>query len=267
MSQEPGHIIVVGNEKGGCGKSTTAMHLIVALLRLGKSVASVDLDFRQATLTRYLRNRQAHAARHGLDLPMPEHVVFQHREGIAANILEERMQWFDDTLKKLGSSHEVIVMDTPGSNTPISQIGHSYAHTIVTPINDSFVDLDVLAQVDSETMKVTGPSHYTDIILKIMDKKAQRGSRPFDWIVMRNRLSSLDAHNKREMEAILRDVSGRFGFRVFPGFGERVIYRELFLKGMTMMDLRETSSGESLQMSHVAARQEVRGLVETILKP
>ncbi|MBM3566952.1 MAG: ATPase, partial [Alphaproteobacteria bacterium] len=57
MPAKRAHVIVLGNEKGGSGKSTTAMHLIAACLRDGRSVASIDLDARQGTLTRYLSNR------------------------------------------------------------------------------------------------------------------------------------------------------------------------------------------------------------------
>ena len=77
---QPAHVIVVGCEKGGSGKSTTSMHLTVALLRLGFAVGTVDLDGRQWTLTRYLSNRAATMQRDGTRLPMPRHFFLAHSD-------------------------------------------------------------------------------------------------------------------------------------------------------------------------------------------
>jgi chromosome partitioning protein len=55
------YVIVVGNEKGGSGKSTAAMHLIVALAKLDFKLGSIDLDARQSSLSRYIANRREHA--------------------------------------------------------------------------------------------------------------------------------------------------------------------------------------------------------------
>src|SRR5207245_10765021 len=63
------HVLVIGNEKGGSGKSTTAMHIVVSLLGDGGRVATIDLDARQGTLPRYVDNRIAYAKRKGIDLP------------------------------------------------------------------------------------------------------------------------------------------------------------------------------------------------------
>jgi len=67
------HVIVLGNEKGGSGKSTTAMHITVALLKAGQRVATIDLDGRQKTFTHYIENRRENARRTGLDLQIPNH--------------------------------------------------------------------------------------------------------------------------------------------------------------------------------------------------
>ena len=48
------YVIVVGNEKGGSGKTTLAMHVAIALLKAGQSVGIVDLDSNQHGLTRYV---------------------------------------------------------------------------------------------------------------------------------------------------------------------------------------------------------------------
>jgi len=164
-------------------------------------------------------------------------------------------------------NHDVVVVDTPGSAGPLSALAHSYADTLITPINDSFVDLDVLAHVDGARMAVMGPSHYAEMVWKQKQARAERDGGTIDWLVMRNRLSSLDAHNKRKMDGVLNDLSARIGLRVVPGFGERVIFRELFLAGLTIMDLKDAVGPQALGPSHLAARQEVNDLLDAIRLP
>ncbi|SCA55218.1 Chromosome partitioning ATPase [Candidatus Terasakiella magnetica] len=243
------HVIVLGNEKGGTGKSTAAMHIIVALLDQGLKVGSMDLDLRQGTLSRYLENR-IHNER---TLLIPNHIRIEKDDGT-----------FRGSFQQLYDTQDVMVIDTPGHDTPLGAEVHSYADTLITPLNDSFIDLDVLAQVDGQTMKIKRPSHYAETVWKHRQMKAmsQNGAH-VDWIVMRNRLSHLDARNKRDMEVLIGEFAKRMGCRVVSGFGERVIYRELFLKGLTMMDM----SGDELSMSHIAARQEVRNLLEAMQLP
>lgn len=260
------HVITIGNEKGGSGKSTAAMHLIVALLQSGRAVASIDLDQRQGTLTRYMDNRRAYAKHHDLPLEHPVHESLapgadSHRP-TARQDEEERLHAL---IERLGRDRDVVVIDTAGSDTNLTRLGHSYADTLITPLNDSFVDLDVLARIDGESMNIDTPSHYAEMVWEQKIKRASRDGGSIDWIVMRNRLSSLDARNKRHMAKSLHDLSQRFGFRVIAGFGERVIYRQLFLKGLTLMDLRQVKG--RLNLSHVAARQEVRSVLAAVGLP
>ena len=252
------HVIVLGNEKGGSGKSTTAIHLAVFLLRAGHTVGVVDLDARQGTLTRHVGNRAAYAERHGLDLPVPA-VRAVERSTVAVET-----QAFQAAIDDLSRDCAYIVIDTPGSDSPLSRLGHAAADTLVTPLNDSFVDLDMLATVDPDTLEILRPSQYADMVFEQRKARMARRRRPIDWVVLRNRLAHLDARNKRDMGAILDRLARRIGFRLAPGFGERVIFRELFLKGLTLLDLRDTDPEGGLTMSHVAARQEVRSLAEAI---
>ena len=252
------HVIVIGNEKGGSGKSTTAMHLISGLLRLGYKLASVDLDIRQGTLTRYLENRQRHAEKQRQGHPMPEHHTIDDMPNES---------WLDDLMADLAGRVDVVIMDTPGADSTLSRQGHSYADTLLTPMNDSLIDLDVLAHVDVETKSIVRPSQYAEMVFQQKIARARRDGGSMDWLVMRNRLSSLDARNKRLVGHLLTDFSRRVGFRVVEGLGERVIFRELFLNGVTMMDLRDGDGEISLSLSHVAARQEVRNLIAAINLP
>lgn len=265
-------IIVFGNEKGGSGKSTTAMHTIVGLLRQGAKVGAIDLDARQGTLSRYCLSREKRQAAHiaeGLPaLPCPRHLSLAlsdlpDRDAAQA---DERSR-LEAAIMELSRDCDAIVIDTPGTNSYLSRLAHSWADTLVTPMNDSFVDLDLLAEIEPDTLKIIKPSVYAEMVWQQRQQRAARGMKPVDWIVMRNRLGHIDARNKREIAELVDQLAARLGFRVAAGFGERVIFRELFLKGLTMLDLREEGGAASLSLSHVAARQEVRSLIDTILSP
>jgi len=263
-TREPGraHVLVIGNEKGGSGKSTTAMHIVVSLLQDGGRVATIDLDARQGTLTRYIENRAAYAQRKGLDLPMPLHAAV----AASGDATDEKAR-FETALEPAVLGADYVVIDTPGSDTHLSRLAHTWADTLLTPLNDSFIDLDLLARVDPDTLKVVRPSVYAEAVWKQRQIRSMQGARPVDWIVMRNRLSSLAARNKRDMATVIEALAKRIGFRVAAGLSERVIYRELFLSGLTLLDLKRGSGGPSLTMSHVAARQEVRDLVAALTLP
>lgn len=261
------HVVVLGNEKGGSGKSTTAMHLIVALLHDGYRVGSVDLDARQGTLSRYVENRRDFAAANGLTLPLPEH------RAVPRSTLDSAASARADEAARLGAALadlatcDFVIMDTPGSDNSLSRLGHSRADTLITPMNDSFLDLDLLARLDQSGKRIRGPSLYAEMVWDQRKQRALADGGSIDWIVMRNRLSSLDARNKRTIGRLLDELARRIGFRQAPGFSERVIFRELFPRGLTLLDLRQADAGVSFTMSHVAARQEVRALLAAIGLP
>ena len=262
------HVIVVGNEKGGSGKSTTAMHIIVALLQQGRSVASIDVDARQGTLSRYIANREKFIKSAGKDIGMPDHyTVDPSKETSSTAELEAELQRLRLLIEGAWVNHDIVVIDTPGSASALSRLAHSYADTLITPINDSLVDFDVLAHVDGARFAIMGPSHYAEMVWEQKKVRADRDGGTIDWIVIRNRLSSLDAHNKREMERLVRELAERIRFRAIPGFGERVIFRELFLVGLTILDLKDAAGPRALSHSHHAARQEVFTVVNAIGLP
>lgn len=251
-----GRIIVVGSEKGGTGKSTTAMHLIVSLLYDGHKVGCIDVDTPQSSLGRYIENRQLLNRQLELNLPLPVQVGSSD-PGKGTGLLEE-------DLYRLASTCDFVVVDTPGSDSAISRMAHSWASTVVTPINDSFVDLDTLAVLDPDGKQILRRGHYAEMVAQARKKKIARTGEGFDWIVLRNRLSNLEARNKNRMADALAALAKYLDFRNGAGLSERVIYRELFLKGLTLLDLREQRAGVALSMSHLAARQELRALVQSI---
>lgn len=256
MSQTP-KIIVFGNEKGGTGKSTLAMHVAVALLTRGAKVGTIDLDA-QGTLSRYVANREAFAQRSGEAVARTLH----------KSILAAPVQDADEAelAKTLGNMAEcdAVVIDTPGSDSALSLAGHSYADIIVTPLNDSLIDLDVIATVDPVKKTIARPSRYAERVWKAKQLRARRDGRKVDWVVVRNRLGQLDARNKRLVGELIDALAKRIGFRVAQGIAERVIYREMFLDGLTVEDLSNLKSGGHLAMSHVAARAELRTLLEAL---
>jgi chromosome partitioning protein len=259
------YIFVVGNEKGGAGKTTCSMHLITGLLEKGLRVASLDTDCRQHSLTRYIQNRENYNTKNtDKPVPMPHHFLL--KESVAQNIPErekEEKYLFEQMLQDAKNKADVIVIDTPGSHSFLSCLAHSYADTVVTPINDSFVDMDVMAKVDSDG-KIISPSIYSQMIWTQKMERAKRDGKSIEWVVMRNRLSNLDAANKRNVSKVLDDLAKRISFQVVPGFSERVIFKELFLQGLTLLDLTKANFGKPFNMSHVAARMELREFMKSI---
>jgi chromosome partitioning protein len=240
------HFIVFANEKGGTGKSTTAVHTAVALAASGHRVGALDLDSRQRTMTRYLENRDATMRR--LETPLPQ---------ARYEVLEEDGS-LDEAIERLSTDTDVIVIDTPGRDDPVARAAILKADTLVTPMNDSFVDLDLIGQVHPENFKVTKPSFYAELIWNSRTQRAKVIGKSVDWVVLRNRLQHIESHNLRRVGAALDELAKRVGFRVIPGLGERVIYRELFPKGLTLLDLKHL--GE-VGIGHVAARQELREMI------
>lgn len=261
------HIIVVGNEKGGAGKSTMSMHIATALARMGHKVGTLDLDLRQKTMGRYIDNRRKFLAESDLDLPSPDYRDLPEIDPASLkpgeNIYDHRLS---AAVAGLEEANDFILIDCPGSHTRLSQVAHSLADTLVTPLNDSFVDFDLLAHVDGDGEKIIGPSVYSEMVWNARQLRAQAGLQPIDWIVLRNRLGAQAMVNKQKMENALAKLAKRIGFRVAPGFHERVIFRELFPRGLTLLDLKDVGV-KQLNISNVAARQELRDLIKALDLP
>jgi chromosome partitioning protein len=262
-------VIVVGNEKGGSGKSTLALHIAVALLRAGQRVATIDLDCRQRSFTRYIENRRAWAGRTGLALELPHHCRIDLGDSmqITDNESAECAQ-FSAAVSEIEQSHDFIVIDTPGTDSYLMRLAHAMADTLVTPMNDSFMDFDVLGNIDPGTYAVTGESHYAQMVRDIRRKRRQLDGASTEWIVVRNRLSIHGSRNKQLVADGLNDLSFRLGFRSIDGLAERAVYRELFPRGLTVLDdLNEASFGTRQNAGHTAARNEVTGLLSQLKLP
>lgn len=260
-------IIVLGNEKGGAGKSTTAMHLFVALARQGHRVGAIDLDSRQQSFFRYLDNRNAYNERSGSALVMPKLAAVEpSTAALKTDAAAEDRENLAEAIRWLGESCAYIIIDTPGAVTPLSEAAHAAADTLLTPMNDSLVDFDLLGRVDPASGEVLGPSIYAEMVWQCRQRRAVAGREPTDWVVMRNRIATLDSRNRRRVTGAMAALSERIGFRIAPGFSERVIFRELFLNGLTLLDLKK--GGQiTMTLSHVAARQEIREMLKALALP
>ena len=257
------HVIVVANEKGGSGKSTIAMHIAVALIKKGKRVATIDVDSRQRTFTSYVENRRVWARETGRALEIPEHYCVEGRSDFPTT--ESRAATstaLADTVHAQAELCDYLVVDSPGHDSYLTRLVHTMADTLVTPLNDSFVDFDVLASVDPMSFAITGISHYAQMV---EDTRAQRellDGVPFDWLVLRNRLSNLNSRNKRLVGQGLEQLAQRLNFRCVEGLAERVIFREFYPRGLTALDdLDEATLGTRPTLSHATARMEIENLI------
>ena len=252
MAASGPHSIVFANEKGGTGKSTTAVHVAVGLAMQGARVACIDLDSRQRTLFRYLENRTDTAARRAIDLATPRFAALDEGAGEAD---------LEALVARMGDGADFLLFDTPGRDDAFARQVATRSHTLVTPINDSFVDFDLIGKVDAESFEVTKISFYAELIWEARTKRARSDGLSIDWVVLRNRLHNLEARNQQRVGNALDALAKRVGFRVIPGLSERVIYRELFPSGLTLLDKGQLGQ---LGTSHIAARQELRALISAL---
>lgn len=257
------YTIVLGNTKGGTGKSTLAMHLTSALLKLGYKVGVIDLDGAQGTLSRYVANRLAYTQETGAKLRVPDHVRVYPSE------LENAEQAAAEERRRVRAAYqdlrgvEFVVIDTPGSDNLLARLGHACADTLITPVNDSLIDLDILAQIDRQSRTVLGPSVYTRMVWELNNSRIAAQQSPIDWIVLRNRMAHIAARNMLDITRLMDKLATRIGFRLAPGMGERVVYRELFMNGLTVLDI-DMNTGEPSSGSRRAARQEVVDLINAV---
>ncbi len=241
--------VVFANEKGGTGKSTTAVHVAVALAYQGARVACIDLDPRQRTLHRYLENREATMRKRQIELPLPQYDVFR----------DDNLARMEQMIERMADGVDFLIFDTPGRDDKFARFVATRADTLVTPMNDSFVDFDLIGQVDGDSFRVKRLSFYAELIWDARKARAKADGIEVDWVVLRNRLQHVDAHNRHRLEQALKELSQRVGFRSISGLSERVIYRELFPSGLTLFDKGHYGA---IAPSHLAARQELREMMK-----
>ena len=259
----PPRVVVVGNEKGGAGKSTLALHTACGLLHDGYTVAVIDLDLRQQSLAHFFANRTAWTKASGAILPMPVDGLEEPRAltGLPADQAQSRLE---QMIAAAAAGADYVVIDTPGSDTLVSRVAHSQAELIVTPMNDSFVDFDMLGTVDPVTLELVRPSTYAEVVWESRKRRMMSARKSIDWVILRNRLATTEARNRRRVDDRLQALAKRVGFRLGPGLRDRVIYRELFPFGLTAADLSPTVRPVPVSLTHVAARHEMRSVLRAM---
>lgn len=256
------HIITISNEKGGTGKSTISMHLAIKLMQEGFSVATFDLDGRQGSLSKYIDNRKKYCEAKGLSLPIPNHTRISPEDNhylIPPAREKLALQIYDAATK-----YDAIIIDTPGTKNYLFEEAHKFSDTVITPISDSLVDLNVLADIDYENERIRMPGHYANFIWDTKKYLASQGKSYLNWIVTGNKLSSYNSKNKALVFSYLEKIAKLYGFRFITGLRDRVIYKELFLEGLTVLDMQENSLKMKMTISHLAAKREIKALAEFI---
>ena len=263
------HVIVLGNEKGGSGKSTTAMHIAVALLKAGQRVATIDLDSRQKTFTHYVENRRDSAQRMGVALEVPEHYAIARSDGVRVDENEAaEFAGFAAAINEVEHTHDFVVVDTPGNDTYLMRLAHSMADTLVTPLNDSFLDFDVLGTIDADDLRGHGRQPL----------RADGALRPAPAPYRRWRADRLDRGAQPPRAARLaQQEDGRRMPRPprvaarFPPDGRILragrVPRILPLWPDRAGQLDESTLGQKPNLSHLTARQEVRRLIDALKLP
>ena len=263
------HVIVVGNETGGAGKSTISIHLTVALLKAGYRVASIDLDTRQQTLTRFFENRRSWSANANWPIELPHHCAL--RRGESADLRENEAREFSDFAAAIGAvehDYEFVVIDTPASDSYLMRLAHSLADTLISPLNDSYIDVDVFSRVNHDRKQRGAVAHYADLVIEARRKRQIVDNGVIDWVMVRNRVASLANNNAKQIAISIAKLGAELRFRVADGLHDRVIFRELFPIGLTALDPIEQSSQKgALTSSQQGARQEIEGLVKALQLP
>lgn len=252
------HIIVIGNEKGGTGKSTLAMHLAVKLMLENFKVAVIDLDGRQGSLSKYIANRRSFCNKQHINLPTPMHYIF---EPLADESNRAEIQ---DLIRELSSKFDAVIIDTPGSKNYLFELAHQYPHTLITPISDSLVDLSAIADLNPDNGEILQAGHYAEFVWETKKKLAAQGLPYLNWVVCGNKISTIRSNNKNMVFTKLENLAKLYGFRFTPGLKDRVIYKELFLDGLTVLDLNHTELHRRMTLSHLAAKMELNTLAEFI---
>ena len=263
------HVIVVANEKGGTGKSTVSIHLTIALLKAGYRVASIDLDTRQRTLTRFFENRESWGRSNGRTVELPHHRAPER--GTSKNLADNEQREFSEFADAVGDvehDYEFLVIDTPASDSYLMRLAHSLADTLVSPVNDSFIDVDVFSRVHHDRTQRGAVAQYADLVLEARRRRRQADAGIIDWVLVRNRVASIQSNNARQVASSLSRLGAELQFRTAEGLHDRVIFRELFPIGLTALDaIEEATRTGTLTASQTAAREEILALVDTLQLP
>jgi len=126
-----------------------------------------------------------------------------------------------------------------------------------------FLDVDLLGQVNNENLSDSKAGVYSDMVFNCKKQKALNDKKEIDWHVIRNRISATNTINMQKVQEAVNKLSVKYGFKVISGFGDRVIFKELFLDGLTLSDANK-SPKVKMNLSLIGARQELRSIITAI---
>jgi len=262
------HVIVVGNEKGGCGKSTISMHLAIALLKKGQRVAIIDIDSRQKSISQYIQNRAQYKRQFNLDIKMPTLITIERSSPFhTSKNIESELNHFVEAISSLEENHDFIIIDTPASDTYLMRMSHALCDTLVTPINESFIDIDVLGKLNPDNYEVLSTSQYSEIVREARANRRKIDNGVIDWIVLLNRRSPSQTQNARHLQKAMIQLSALVGFRTSMGLTERLVYREFFPNGLTALDDVSTIGTRYASKAQIAAKFEVEEMINKLRLP
>jgi chromosome partitioning protein len=241
------------------------MHLAIGLLQRGASVGSIDLDSHQQSLSRYLSNRRLWCLDNSVSLMAPDHRLIEPSlQDSRSAAFQQDLQSLNDALATLKSRCDIVLVDCPAGDGSLSRAAHAAADVLVTPLNDSFIDLDPLLQFRPGSFQLLALGAYFRMLWELRNERHRQGRKAFDWIVLRNRLSGLADQNKKDLSHILGKVAPIMRFHLAQGLGERIIFRRLFAQGLTLFDIDEAKTFILPSHSHEAARSELGDLLDLL---
>jgi chromosome partitioning protein len=154
-----------------------------------------------------------------------------------------------------------IIIDVGGHDSAIARRAIFMADTIVTPVNDSFIDLDMLGRIDPRTGALKTLGAFARLVEHLKEPGLALRARPLDWVVMQNRARGMTTKNERKFIDALNAIAPVAGFRLIPGLRERVVYRELFPIGLTLFDLGMIPN---LGRAQPAAQKEIAQMIDAL---
>tara|TARA_B100000678_G_scaffold285297_1_gene288221 strand:+ start:1776 stop:2753 length:978 start_codon:yes stop_codon:yes gene_type:complete len=221
------HIITFANEKGGVGKSTLAFHVAIALAHAGAKVVAIDLDRRQRTLERGLTYRGGTAGNLGIALPSPQFAVLDQPSTAALY----------QTINRLGPDADFVILDAAGADSPIFRRVVALADTLVTPVNASFLDLELLGRVNPVSGLPERSGCFGETVSTLREERLAHEMGRIEWIVVKNRVRSAEKRHMSRIDRALERLAINQDFRIGQGLNERLAFRELFQFGLTHLDL------------------------------
>ena len=204
------HVIVVGNEKGGAGKSTISIHLTVALLEGGLQGRLHRSRHAPADADAVLRKSPfLVAATRDWPIELPLHCAMRARRNATTSAPTRRWssRMFADAIGAVEHEYEFVVIDTPASDSYLMRLAHSLADTLVSPLNDSYVDIDVFSRVQHDRTQRGAVSQYADLVMQARRKRRLVDNGVIDWVMVRNRIASIASNNARQIAVSIARLS------------------------------------------------------------